>query len=57
MEMIKYIDIDFNSLEKLKSQGTKATLYKNDNECIKILDGLYDAEKKRYMESFLIWMV
>lgn len=53
MEMIKYIDIDFNSLEKLKSQGTKATLYKNDNECIKILDGLYDAEKKALYGKFL----
>ena len=51
--MIKYSDIDFNSLEKLKSQGTKATLYKNDNECIKILDGLYDAEKKALYRKFL----
>lgn len=53
METIKYSDIDFKSLEKLKSQGTKATLYKNDNECIKILDGLYDVEKKALYRKFL----
>ena len=45
MEQIKLNDINFHSLQKLKHQGTKATLYRDGNVCFKILDGLYDDEK------------
>ena len=36
MEQIKLNDINFQSLQKLKHQGTKATLYRDGNVCFKI---------------------
>lgn len=53
MEQIKLNDINFHSLQKLKQQGTKATLYKDGNVCFKILDGLYDDEKESLYKKFL----
>lgn len=53
MEQIKLDDINFNSLQKLKQQGTKATLYKDGDVCFKILDGLYENEKELMYKKFL----
>ena len=53
MEQIKLNDINFHSLQKLKQQGTKATLYKDGNVCFKILDKLYDDEKESLYKKFL----
>ena len=53
MEQIKLSDINFQSLQKLKQQGTKATLYKDGNVCYKFLDGLYDDEKESLYKKFL----
>lgn len=39
MEQIKLNDINFHSLQKLKQQGTKATLYKDGNVAFCDLDG------------------
>jgi len=39
MEQINLSDVNFYSLQKLKQQGTKASLYKDGNVCYKILDG------------------
>ena len=43
---IKFNDINFSSLQKRQQQGTKATIYRNGDTCIKILDCLYDEEKE-----------
>ena len=53
MEQIKLNDINFHSLQKLKHQGTKATLYRDGNVCFKILDGLYDDEKELLYKKLL----
>ena len=53
MEQIKLSDINFQSLQKLKQQGTKSTLYKDGNVCYKILDGLYDDEKESLYKKLL----
>lgn len=53
MEQIKLNDINFQSLQKLKHQGTKATLYRDGNVCFKILDGLYDDEKELLYKKLL----
>lgn len=53
MEQIKLSDINFSSLQKLKQQGTKATLYKEGNVCFKILDGLYEDEKEALYKKIL----
>ena len=53
MEQIKLSDINFHSLQKLKQQGTKSTLYKDGNVCYKILDGLYDDEKESLYKKLL----
>ena len=53
MEKIQFKDIDFSKLQKLEQQGTKATLYKNENICYKILDGLYEEEKDALCRKLL----
>ena len=52
MEKIQYSDINFGSLEKLKSQGTKSTIYRDNDKCIKVLDGVYPEEKTQLMRKF-----
>ena len=46
MEKIRFNDINFSNLQKLKQQGTKSSIYKDGSICYKILDGLYDEEKE-----------
>ena len=53
MDKIQFKDIDFSNLQKLKQQGSTATLYKNGNMCYKILDGLYEEEKEELYKKFL----
>lgn len=53
MEKIQIKDINFSTLQKLKQQGTKSTIYRSDNMCYKILDGLYVDEKKELYCKFL----
>lgn len=53
MNIIKISDIDLNSLDKIKNQGTKSTIYKYENKCIKMLDGLYPTEKLILYYKFL----
>ena len=53
MEKININDIDFSTLQKSKNQGTKSILYENGDFCIKILNSLYDKEKKELYRKFL----
>lgn len=53
MEEIKVKEIDISSLQKLKSQGTKSTIYTDGNICYKFLDGLYPEEKRDLHRKFL----
>ena len=53
MENIQFNDIDFSSLQKPKQQGTKSTLYIDENICYKILDGLYEEEKSDLYKKLL----
>lgn len=53
MEKIKFNDINFDSLQKLKQQGTKGIMYKNGVTCYKILDGLYEDEKEEIYKKFI----
>ena len=53
MNKIKLRDINLMALQKLKHQGTKATLYKSGDTCFKILDGLTDEEKEQLYQKFL----
>lgn len=52
MEKINFTDINFESLVKSKFQGTNATIYKDGETCIKVLDGLYDNEKSSLLRKF-----
>lgn len=51
MDKIKLTDIDLSKLEFSKNQGTKSTIYIQDNLCIKILDKLYPEEKKLLLKK------
>lgn len=53
MNNIKISDINFDSLEKINNAGTKSTIYKYENKCLKILDGLYPTEKLILHYKFL----
>ena len=53
MEKIKINDIDFSKLQKLYSQGTKSVVYRNEGNCIKIFNDLYDQEKKLLYKKFM----
>lgn len=53
MEKINISDINFSVLQKLKSQGTKSTVFTDGNLCYKLLDGLYTSEKKDLCRKFL----
>lgn len=53
MGIIKLDDIDLSKLEKTKIQGTKSTIYKQDDVCIKILDKLYPEEKQKLYRKLL----
>lgn len=46
MEKINLKDINFSELKKIKSQGTKSTIYTDGDICYKIVDGLYKEEKE-----------
>lgn len=46
MDKIKISDIDFNSLKKLSSQGSLATVYKSGDECIKIFKSMENYNKE-----------
>ncbi len=52
MEIINYKDINLSSMKSAIIQGTKSSVYINDNECYKILDGLYNDEKKQLLKKF-----
>ena len=53
MEKINLNDINFSSLQKLKTQGTQSTIYTDGNICYKIVDGLYPSEKRELYEKFI----
>lgn len=53
MKEIKLSDINLKELEKFEIQGTKSTMYKNGEECIKIFDKLYPDELKKMHNKFL----
>ena len=44
MDKINIRDINLSSLERLSQQGTKSTIYRDGNRCIKILDRFLDEE-------------
>ena len=46
MDKINIRDINLSSLERLSQQGTKSTIYRDGNRCIKILDRFLDEENK-----------
>jgi len=45
MNKINVHDIDFSLLQKMKNQGSKSTMYEDEEICYKILDGLYPSER------------
>lgn len=53
MEEIKLKEINFSTLRKLQSQGTKSTIYTDGVICYKFLDGLYSDEKRDLYKKFL----
>ena len=53
MDKIKLKDINFDSFEMLAQQGTKSSIYRNGNRCIKMLDRLYDDEREAVFRKFL----
>ena len=53
MEEIKFKEINFSTLRKLQSQGTKSTIYTDGVICYKFLDGLYFDEKRDLYKKFL----
>ena len=53
MDKIKLKDVNFDSFEMLAQQGTKSSIYRNGNRCIKMLDRLYDDEREDVFRKFL----
>lgn len=53
MDKIKLNDIDLSKLEISKNQGTKSTIYIQDNLCIKILDKYLQKEKEILLKKIL----
>lgn len=53
MDKINVKDINLSSLERLSQQGTKSTIYRDNNRCIKMLDGFLDEEKDALFKKFL----
>lgn len=53
MDKIKLTDIDLSKLEISKNQGTKSTIYIQDNLCIKILDKYLQKEKEILLKKTL----
>lgn len=53
MEIIQFKDIDFSKLQILPRQGSKSLVYRDESNCYKILDGLYDYEKDELYEKLL----
>ncbi len=53
MDKINIKDINLSSLERLSQQGTKSTIYRDGNRCIKILDRFLDEEKEDLFKKFL----
>lgn len=53
MQKIKIQDINFELLTKLSKQGSKSTIYKNNKDCIKILDKLKKEEKASLYEKLI----
>lgn len=53
MEKINFKDIDFSTFQKSSIQGTKSTIYKNQEVAIKILDKFYTEEKEKLYRKLL----
>ena len=53
MEKIKFKDINFAHFYELQHQGATATLYKQGNICIKILDKYSEENKEKLYRKFL----
>jgi hypothetical protein len=52
MQTINYQDIDLSSMELSKIQGTKSSVYIDNDKCYKILDKLYMSEKMNLLKKF-----
>ena len=53
MEFINFQDINLSSMHLSKTQGTKSTVYIDNDKCYKILDKLYISEKRKLLEKFI----
>lgn len=52
METINFQDIDLSAMNPSRIQGTKSTVYINNDKCYKILSGLFVSEKKQLLRKF-----
>lgn len=53
MDKIKFNEIDFSTLQRLNTNGSKGTLYRDDKVCFKLLSGLYPREKESLYKKFM----
>ena len=53
MQIINFQDINLSSMHLSKIQGTKSSVYTDNDRCYKILDKLYISEKMRLLEKFI----